>query len=273
MRKRSKSARYLLRFDDLCPTMNWKVWSEIETTLTELRFKPVLAVVPDNRDPVLRVDDPKEDFWERVRQWQARGWTIALHGFQHKYTAEHAGIVTPRKKTEFAGFTAWKQAEKLRRGVEIFERHGVKPQVWFTPNDSFGRTTVSLLPQFGIRIICEGCFRVPFLYQRKMVWIPQQLYCFRPAPPGVWTVCYPPNHWTASDLAKFRQDLVRYRTEICSLDEVLQAWAGRKSRWPAWLYAHPRLAQLVIRCELKLWEWWVSDWAQPRPFQKCVPTR
>ncbi len=97
MRKRSKSARYLLRFDDLCPTMNWKVWSEIETTLTELRFKPVLAVVPDNRDPVLRVDDPKQDFWERVRQWQARGWTIALHGFQHKYTAEHAGIVTPNR--------------------------------------------------------------------------------------------------------------------------------------------------------------------------------
>ncbi len=261
------AARYLLRFDDICPTMNWKVWSEIETALMEEQIKPILAVVPDNQDPVLRVDTPREDFWERARQWQGRGWTLALHGYQHKYSAEHAGIVTPKKKTEFAGFPAREQEEKLRRGVEIFEQEGIKPRVWIAPSNSFDRTTVSLLPQFGIDIICDGYFRVPFVYQRKIVWIPQQLFGFRPAPPGVWTVCYHHNDWTTSDLARFREDLVKYRADIGSMDEVMRVWAGRRSLWPAWLYARPRLAQLVIRCELKLWEWWASNRKQPRPFK------
>jgi hypothetical protein len=247
--------------------MNWKVWSEIEATLTERQLKPILAVVPDNQDPVLKVDAPREDFWDRARQWQARGWTLALHGFQHKYSAVHAGIVTPKRKTEFAGFPAREQEEKLRRGMEIFERQGIKPRVWIAPSDSFDRTTVSLLPQFGIDIICDGYFRVPFVYQRKIVWIPQQLYGFRPAPPGVWTVCYHHNHWTGSDLARFREDLIKYRADIGSLDGVMQAWAGRRSLWPAWLYARPRFAQLVIRCELKLWELWAVDRVQPHPFQ------
>ncbi len=265
--QKPRTPRYLLRFDDICPTMNWKVWSEIETALTEQQIKPILAVVPDNQDPGLKVDALREDFWERARQWQARGWTLALHGFQHKYSAVHAGIVTPRKKTEFAGFPARDQAEKLRQGVEIFERQGIIPRVWIAPSNSFDATTVFLLPQFGIRIICDGYFRVPFVDQWKIVWIPQQLHGFRPAPPGVWTVCYHHNQWTASDLARFREDLVRYRADIGSLDDVMQAWAGRRSPWPAWLYARPRLAQLVIRCELKLWEWWTSNRAQPRSFK------
>ncbi len=247
--------------------MNWAVWSEIEAALLEHRLKPILAVVPDNQDPVLRVAAPIQDFWQRARQWQARGWTLALHGFQHKYTARRSGLVTPRKLTEFAGLPAAEQEEKLRRGAEIFERQGIKPRVWIAPNDSFDRTTVSLLAQFGIRIICDGYFRVPFVCRQKMVWIPQQLYGFRPAPPGVWTVCYHHNHWTASDLGRFRKDLIWHRPDIWSLDQVTQAWADRRWRGPAWLYTWPRLSQLVIRCELKLWEKWISIRDQLRPIK------
>ena len=262
-----KTAKYLIRFDDICPTMNWTVWSEIEAALTENRLKPILAVVPDNQDPVLRVDAPKEDFWERARQWQARGWTLALHGFQHKYTARRPGIITIKKLTEFAGFPAGDQEEKIRSGVEVFEREGIKPQVWIAPNDSFDRTTVSLLPRFGIRIICDGFFRAPFVCQRKMVWIPQQLYGFRPAPAGIWTVGYHCNHWTASDVERFRKDLIQYRSDIWSLDAVMQAYATHRSRRTAWLYTCPRLSELLIRCELKIWEWWVWKRDQLRPIK------
>src|SRR5260370_42375028 len=55
------------------------------SALMARRLKPILAVVPDNQDPMLKVDAPVADFWDRVRQWQARGWTIALHGYQHRY--------------------------------------------------------------------------------------------------------------------------------------------------------------------------------------------
>src|SRR4051794_19211769 len=172
MQHHPKTATYLLRFDDICPTMNWKVWLEIEAALTEHRLKTILAVVPDNLDPVLKVDAGAEDFWERVRQWEARGWTIALHGYQHKYGARHAGIVTRKKLTEFAGVKAGEQEEKLRRGMEILDRHGIHPRVWIAPNNSFDATTVSLLPRFGIRVVCDGYFRLPFVCQQQMVWVP-----------------------------------------------------------------------------------------------------
>src|SRR5579863_9070115 len=57
-------ATYLLRFDDLCPTMNWAVWQQIETALIEANVRPILAVVPDNKDPELSVGPERERFWE-----------------------------------------------------------------------------------------------------------------------------------------------------------------------------------------------------------------
>ena len=47
------AARYLIRFDDLCPSMNWTVWCEVESILQAAGIKPLLAVVPDNADPQL----------------------------------------------------------------------------------------------------------------------------------------------------------------------------------------------------------------------------
>lgn len=247
--------------------MNWKVWSEIEAALLEYQIKPILAVVPENLDPVLQVEAPVADFWERVRQWQARGWTIALHGFQHKYVARRAGICTPEKLTEFAGVPAAEQEEKLRRGMRIFERERVRARVWIAPNDSFDANTVALLPKLGISVICDGYFRFPFIYQQKVFWMPQQLYRFRPAPPGVWTVCYHHNHWTAADLARFRRDLQHFRAGLWSLEDVLSAWGGRRSWWSARLCTSPRISELLIRLELKLWQWWfarnASDPVQP----------
>ena len=72
-------ARYLVRFDDLCPTMNWANWRVLEAMLLQAGISPILAVVPDNRDPKLVAGPPAPDFWDHVRAWQARGWAIGLH--------------------------------------------------------------------------------------------------------------------------------------------------------------------------------------------------
>jgi hypothetical protein len=258
MRHHSRSTRYLLRFDDICPTMNWQVWSVIEVALVERNLKPMLAIVPDNQDQVLKVEPSAEDFWERVRTWQTRGWTIALHGYQHKYVICHPGIVTPRKKSEFAGVPVVEQEEKLWRGMQIFKHHGIKSHLWIAPSNSFDAATVSLLPKFGITMICDGHFRFPFICRSNMFWIPQQLFGFRPAPAGVWTVCYHHNQWSSADLRKFRDDLDNYGPAISSLDEVAQEWAGRHSWWSSFLCTSPRLSQFLIRCQLKLLSYWRS---------------
>jgi predicted deacetylase len=268
MPKHSKSTRYLLRFDDICPTMNWEVWSEIEAALLERNLKPMLAVVPDNQDQVLKVAPPVQDFWGRVRTWQASGWAIALHGYQHKYVTYHPGVVTVRKKSEFAGVPAAEQEEKLRLGMEVFERHGVNSSLWIAPSNSFDTSTVALLPRFGISTICDGHFRFPFVCRRNMFWVPHQLFGFRPAPAGVWTVCYHHNQWTSEDLRKFREDLDYYGPQISSLDEISREWAGRRSWWSSFVCFSPRLSPLLIRCHLKLVGWWRSLTAKVGPEMK-----
>jgi predicted deacetylase len=260
--KPMSKAQYLLRFDDICPTMNWKVWAEIESVLVERQLKPLLAVVPDNRDPVLEVDSPAEDFWDRVRGWQDRGWTIALHGYQHRYLTRNAGMVAVRKKSEFAGLLAEAQREKLQCGVEILKRERITPRVWIAPGNTFDATTAALLPEFGIRIICDGYFRFPYNCTLsdgaggQVTWVPQQLHYFRPAPAGVWTVCYHHNSWSASQTRKFRQDVHEYGASIASLEEVLDRNVLRSSKSSAWLCTRPRLSRFWIRVQLKLWSWW-----------------
>ena len=246
--------RFLLRFDDICPTMRWATWSEIEKALIDHDIKPLLAVVPDNRDPVLEVDRPVTDFWERVRHWQGLGWNIALHGYQHLYVARDGGLVTRRKKSEFASLSAQEQEEKLRRGMEIFEREGIQSRVWIAPGNAFDATTVSLLPRFGIDVISAGWFWGPFVGPHEMTWLPCQLSIMRPVPAGFWSVCYHHNSWSRAELSEFQNDLERYHHQIAGLDEVLETSPKRRARWCYHFCTSPRLSSFVLRVHLKLWK-------------------
>src|SRR5438093_13646810 len=116
------SAQYLVRFDDICPTMNWTMWSRIEKVLVKFRIAPILAVVPDNQDKKLMIAQPNPAFWEGVREWQARGWSIGLHGYQHLYSNGESGILGFARKSEFAGVAPEQQETKLRQAAEIFRR-------------------------------------------------------------------------------------------------------------------------------------------------------
>jgi len=249
--------------------MNWKVWTEIEAILVQRRLKPILAVVPDNRDPVLQVDSPAEDFWDRVRVWQDLGWTIALHGFEHRYVSRNAGLAARRKASEFAGLPRAEQEDKLRQALEIFRREGVNSRVWIAPSNTFDTTTVELLPRFGIQIISAGYFQFPYICRRGVTWIPQQMHYFRPAPSGVWTVCYHHNRWDSSRIAKFREDVDHYRANISALEQITVA--NEQPKLSAWLCTHPLLSEFLIRLELKLWSWWTA--AKDQSEGACVPAR
>src|SRR5215469_15652864 len=107
-------AQYLIRFDDICPTMNWSVWNEVEQILVSAGVKPILAVVPDNQDPQLSVCEPKALFWDEVRRWQKRGWTIGLHGYQHLPVVQNGGILNLNQWSEFSGLGFHEQLAKLQ---------------------------------------------------------------------------------------------------------------------------------------------------------------
>lgn len=220
--------RYIVRFDDICPTMNWAVWDEVEAVLMEQGIRPVLAVVPDNRDPGLAVAPARSDFWDRVRRWQAAGWTIGLHGHQHVFATKDAGIVGLNAFSEFAGLPWKRQEETLRSALGIFEAQAVKVDTWIAPAHSFDETTLDVLGEAGVARISDGFFLFPGTDRRGILWVPQQLWKFAWRPIGVWTVCHHVNGWSARDVDRFRRDLGRFRRWIVDFDSVSSDFATRR---------------------------------------------
>lgn len=221
-------AQYLLRFDDCCPTMNWSVWRQVEEILVQLEVKPILAVVPDNQDATLKVASPSADFWSEVRGWQARGWTIGLHGYQHLYATRDAGLVGINEFSEFSGLSYAEQRSKLRRALDIFEQERVAPGVWVAPAHSFDGTTLEALSDLGILCVSDGFSLHPHLDTRGIMWVPQQLWRFRRMPFGLWTVCFHLNQWTAAEVARFRSDLDRFAERLTDWPSVVATYQNRK---------------------------------------------
>lgn len=220
-------AKYLLRFDDLCPTMNWEIWGKIEKVLLNFEISPVLAVVPDNQDPELAVDVPKVDFWDHVRKWQGLGWTIGLHGYRHKYVTTESGIIGINNRSEFAGLPQHEQEQKITKGIEIFRRRGITPEVWIAPAHSFDGRTVAVLLEAGIRYISDGYSFFPYVDTNGMMWIPQQIWRYRKMPPGIWTICIHHNSWSSRDVEKLAIDLESSKGMFTSFNEVAAVYRNR----------------------------------------------
>jgi predicted deacetylase len=247
------SARYLIRFDDICPTMSWDVWKEIEQTLLELDVKPILAVVPDNQDEKLRVAEANPRFWEEVRKWQGWGWTIGWHGHQHRYLTRDGGIVALNDRSEFAGVSEAEQHTKLQQALAIFERENVRPEVWIAPGHSFDAITLKVLRELGMYYISDGFFLFPGADAHRMMWIPQQLWRFRAMPLGVWTVCLHHNGWQGKNLQTFRRQAKSYRESLASFLEIRDAYRGRRVSWTDALASRAMLAAHRVKRIRRRW--------------------
>jgi len=246
-------AKYLIRFDDICATMNWAVWQHVEQILIRENMKPLLAVIPDNQDDHLNVNPPRNDFWDQVRSWRERGWTIGMHGYQHRYVSQEAGILGVNKYSEFAGLPKETQASKLRMAIEIFRREGIQPDMWVAPAHSFDCVTVDLLRGMGLRQISDGFFLFPNLDSSGVLWIPQQIWRFRPIPFGVWCVCLHINDWGPRDIQRFDRDVQIYRKRIISVGDATTQFGRRRRDWRDKVVeaTFPRL--LHTRLRLRSW--------------------
>ena len=216
-----KHATYLVRFDDICPTMDWESWDKVEKVLISEGIRPILAVVPDNRDENLIFGKENEHFWSKVRTWKKMGWSIAIHGYQHLYQTNDSGLLGLNKYSEFSGLSYEQQSKKLQKALKIFESHDVKPNLWVAPAHSFDKVTVRVLSDLGIEVISDGFFKRPVKYM-NMIWIPQQLWKFRHFRSGIWTVCYHVNGMKKEELERICSDLNQYNESIISLDYVLK---------------------------------------------------
>lgn len=223
-------AEYILRFDDFCPTMNWNVWEHVERILLEFKINPIVSVIPDNQDKMLKVCEAKRGFWEDVRTWQDRGWTIGLHGYQHLYQTKNAGLIGLNEFSEFSGLAESEQMAKLSAAMSIFERERIRPDVWVAPGHSFDLVTLNVLEKLELLSISDGFFCYPHRDRFGFLWVPQQLWRFRRMPFGVWTICLHINNWAAAELAKFRADMERFSRFCAEWQTVVEVYGGRPKK-------------------------------------------
>jgi len=216
------SAYYLLRLDDACHTMDRSRWDRIETLLDAFAIRPIVAVVPDNRDPDLCKAPADSTFWERVRRWQAKGWTLGMHGYRHQLHETDRKLVLPfYRHSEFAGLPYEEQAAKMRAAWALFEQNGLSPRVWIAPAHCFEEDTLrALKAETPIRIVSDGIALDQF-FEAGLHWLPQQLWTLAERRKGLWTVCLHPG--TMDDRAF--DDLARrlhggFDQRITSVDRI-----------------------------------------------------
>ncbi len=214
-----KQPAYIVRFDDICPTMDWNSWNKVEKVLVEKGIKPIIAVVPDNKDEKLQVGQENKIFWSKVIEWQKRGWSIAIHGYQHLYETNDSGLLGLNKYSEFSGLSYEEQTKKLTKAINIFNSHGVKPDLWVAPAHSFDEVTLRVLSDLGLNIISDGFYMRPVKHM-NMIWIPQQLWRFRKFRSGIWTVCLHVNEIKKDELEAICSDFIKYSNSIVSLDDA-----------------------------------------------------
>jgi len=219
-------AQYMLRFDDLCPTMARRNWTEFESILIEFKIRPIFAVVPQNRDPDLMCDDPNPYFWKQMRAWEGAGAAIALHGYEHLCGSNNGGLLGLHGTTEFAGVDEFLQLRWIREGLQILRGHGLNPRLWVAPRHGFDIGTLRALRAEGIEHLSDGLARRAFA-REGLIWIPQQLWEPVDKPEGLWTICIHSNTAVPETLLSLRTFLQGHAEQFISFDQVVSGRAAK----------------------------------------------
>jgi predicted deacetylase len=219
-------AQYLLRIDDLCPTIRRSRWEQYRKLIDEFGVRPILAVVPDNRDKDLNGSPADPEFWAHLRAMEAAGAAIAVHGYRHLCQSQGKSLLGLHRRTEFAGVDFEKQREWIRAGFGILRDHGLNPRLWIAPRHGFDRNTLRVLVDLGVEYISDGFARVP--YRRYGInWIPQQLWRPMVKTKGLWTVCIHPYAASSEDVEGLERFLERHVDQVTSFDSVLKNFQAR----------------------------------------------
>lgn len=208
------SARYIFRMDDITPTMHWGRFWALLSLFKNHGVKPLLGIVPDNKDPALDIQDPAPDFWETLRALRDHDLVdFAQHGYQHLLEPRPGrAILGPelgiKEMSEFAGDTFEEQLRKITSGKEILTQEGIPATYFMAPNHTFDHQTLRALAASGFTAITDGISLFPF-FMEGLRCVPQQVWNPRWVPCGVLTICLHANSLTPRDVKRLRLFLRR----------------------------------------------------------------
>jgi predicted deacetylase len=223
-------AQYLIRFDDLCPTMSSARCERFLSIIARFGVTPILAVVPDNHDPELKLQTPDPNFWVRMRSLEAAGATIAMHGYRHLCTSPGKSFLSLHRKTEFAGVEESRQQQWIRSGLEILRGNGLRPRLFVAPRHGFDRHTLHAVAREGIAVLSDGFAHRPFM-RHGVLWIPQQLWEPVRKKAGLWTICIHTNTATLALENRLEEFLREHSHQFANFDQVVAINQPSPLRW------------------------------------------
>ena len=213
-------AKYLMRFDDINPMMDWKRFLFLKKILEKYNIKSILGVVPDCKDKNLFYSKPFREYYEFLRKYKSFGDTIAQHGFTHIYDSKSKGIFGSSKNSEFAGHSYKMQLKKLKSGKEILNKEYLWDPVFMAPGHSFDKNSIKALESLNFNIILDGFALFPFR-KNKITFIPQ--ISSRPLPlflPCVSQLCIHINTISDKEFFKLIDFIDNNHDKFIKLDDI-----------------------------------------------------
>ena len=237
-------ARYLLRFDDFCPTMAHTRWNRFLMIIREFGIRPILSVIPDNQSPDLMFSSPDPEFWTKMRQLEQAGATIAMQGFRNVRASRGKSLIGAERETEFAGVDEQQQRDWIHTGLEILRGQGLTPRIFVAPHRGFDDGTLRALCAEGLLFLSDGFGKAPYS-RGGITWIPQQMCIPGYHSSGLWTIGIHTNSAPNTVVGMLGEFLRRYAGQFTSFQKVVAEYVpgqfGRAERW------RERAAELRMR--------------------------
>ena len=219
----SNNTGFLLRLDDIAENMKWEYMEEIEAIFDKHNIKPVLGVIPNNKDPELLSYPKKEkDFWDQVRLWKNKGWEIGMHGTNHVYDKfcsknDYLGV---GGNSEFCDKPFNIQLQKIEQGLNKFAEEKISVRTFFAPNHTFDKNTLLALKKCGIKNIIDGYGIMPY-EENKMNFIPQLFYKTITLPFGIQSFQIHLNYFSEDNFNDFKNFIIKNSKKIITYDQAI----------------------------------------------------
>lgn len=224
--------KYIMRLDDACEKRNIENWDRIEKLLDRYNVKPLVGVIPNCEDSSMDQYVLDDIYSIRLNNWVNKGWTIALHGYNHVYSSDSGGINPVNYRSEFAGESLEIQKEKIRSGLRILKKHGISPKVFFAPSHTFDKNTLkALLEESEIRIISDTVAYDSYS-DYGFTFVPQQTGKVRYLPFKKVTFCYHPNTMKDEDFLELEEFISKNHTKFIDFPTYI---VNRKFNFIDWI--------------------------------------
>lgn len=238
-----------IRLDDITPDMDWERFLAFKEMLDGYSIKPLIGVVPDNRDENLHRAKAAGDFWEYIKELQENGWCVALHGYRHIYTTKNGGLFPLNRFSEFAGVPFARQKEMLSEASEILKKNGIRTDIFMAPAHSYDRNTLKALKELGYCKMTDGFGSRPYRWQ-GMTFYPISFMLSRSLKKkkGVTTMVVHTNEIDAAGMERMRKLLLEQQNHLISYSDFLAMESREKGACGhLWEYMQAAAKRVLVK--------------------------